>query len=654
MEKHKFGSDIEAAVSKKIVDEEYTTAKNSRKPEFADFQSIIRMLEGERDEKSYDWMSNVSLHELASELLTDASSWAAQYFTTRDFVEVRLDGFAQEDKIKSRAAKKCINQTLNRKDLYYYQKYIRGRLINALFGQVYAVCWWDQDVEKKQVGVVRRPMEMMNGETGEPDMGFEEVPKYEDMVHVDQFCFDIIDPRNVFTDGKYTYSIQEKDWVTIRFENSYEDLKKREKQNGYFNLDLVKELTSSQNKTETSKETYNQGEQDRESSKPVITKFDRLLRMGKFWAIVEERNSDGYPVKVKPGYKFDGELDEKAELIETIIETVVSGSTRILIRFQPNPFRDALGRSYKNIARGICYIHPTKDIGLADGKYLRDHEIAINDHFNMGSDRVKLATLPTMKGNKQALEDNTSVYFEPQHVIELYNPKEDLIEMEISDDIQGALQTIAMLKESAQNTTSIQRGTMGQLPENTSTPATAYAGAAVQSTVRGNYKSLTYEFTMLVEFYWIILQMTYQFAHQKTALKMMGDDAQYFDANADYTYSPVSTAIETEYNKFQKIKMLDQTMGRISGLVQVLPGIVPVIAHVLKMQLELYGNEYQDIANMIQKLAGSQPVMEQGQGAGTPTPNQVSDMSGNTSNQSGQPQSVLEQMTRGAMGGLLA
>src|SRR3989337_2843235 len=102
------------------------------------------------------------------------------------------------------------------------------------------------------------------------------------------------------------------------------------------------------------------------------------------WAVVTKRNTEGFPVEAVPGYDIDGQPFDKAEMLETLIEYVISAGTRILIRFQPNPYVTSKGLSYKPVIRSWCYIHPTKDVGLSDGKYLKDIEVAINDHFSMG------------------------------------------------------------------------------------------------------------------------------------------------------------------------------------------------------------------------------------------------------------------------------
>jgi len=657
-----FKESVEDRVNK-VIYEEYESAKGASISQVADFESVIDMLECKRTEKDYDWMSDIFIPELPSIILTDASAWANQYFQSRDFVEVKLEGTHPLDQPKSQAAKLCINQTLNNRAISHYQKYIRARTINALYGHVYAVCWWEQELKDKLLGYKEEKEELTVDQYGNeistpdqiPAVRINQVPQYGKEVIKDHFNYEVIDPRNVFTDSRYCYSIQEKDWIIIRSETTYDELKANEKKMEYINLDKVKELVKTQGKTKTAEETYNKDEDDKEPSMPAIRKFDKLLRFGKFWCKVkdEEKDASGYPFKAVPGIDEFGEISENAELVECITETVISGSTKVLIRFQPTPFRDTRGTPYKPIIRGWCYIHPTKDIGLSSGKYLRELQIAINDGFNMGMDREKLSTMPTLKGKKYALEDNQTIYFEPQHMMELESP-DDVEEFKLDSNITGMLQLVSMLISKGQQVESIYPTTMGQLPTEASTTATAVAGAESRTNLRANYKSLTFEYTYLLDFYWMILQMTYAFATEETALKMMGKLSEVFDPDGEYSYSPVSSNIEMEYNKNKKISLYDQTLGRLQGLVKVVPQVLPIIAHIIRRQLELQGDEYQTIAGMIEKLAKAQVQPEQGGGQGGQKPGaQVQNIPERTSNQQGYPQLGLEQDTREGMEGIM-
>jgi len=658
--KHKYDENVENNIVSIVIEDEYQTAKSAKGPETADFESTIDMLELRHSEKDYEWMSDIEYPVLATIVTTDASGWGNQYFQSRSFVDVKLEGTTKLDQRKCEAAKKCINQNLNNRYIFHYHKYIRGRTINALNGQISILNWWEQKINPRITGYNERKEELDvdnygnkiakdgNGNpadpTQEPAYRTVQEPIYDEDVVIDRYNYDVIDPRNLFTDSKYCYSPQEKNWITIRSDPSYEELKSKEKEKGYFNLDLVKEAIkgTTQTETDTSRETYNLGEQDKESKKPVVKTFDRFLRFGKMWAIVTKRDEDGYAVEIKPGYDINGNILDKAELIETIIEVARPREIGILIRFQPNPFRDTKGNSYKPICRGWCYIHPTKDIGLSDGKYLREMQIATSDHFNMGSDRVKLATLPTLMGNKNALLDNTTIYFEPQHVMEVDNIQTDLQEFKIQDNIRGTIDMISMLENQAFKLTAVSPvPSMGQLPQQASTTATAVGVAEQKTSQRANYKSLTYEYTLLNDQYWMILQMTHAFAHDKTKIKMMGEDASFLDPDEEYSFTPVTSNIEVEYNRDKKLARIDQFIGRLVKIPN--PNIWKLINYLLKKAFELFGDEFPDYKDFLLDEKAPPPSEKGGPGEG-----QVKDLGGPpTSNQMGGEMTMPEQNVRG-------
>lgn len=640
---------IEKAMANIVVDSEYRVAAQNNEMENTEFESLVDMLELRRNEKDYDWMSDIFIPEMNSIILTDASSWANQYFQSRDFVDVIL---TSDQVDKARCAKTCINKTLNDRDLFYFQKHIRRQLIKTLAGKCYVICYWEQETHTEYDKRQRPKVTGYNPENNMPIYGYEDVEIPREVVTKDNFNFDVLDPRNVFTDTTYCYSAQQKDWITIRSEKCYDDLKKKEKANRYVNLDLVKEAVRKQmQETETKKQTYGKDEDKRDIKGTPLKYFDVLDRYGKFWAIVTDRWPDGNPKEIKPGIDAQGMALDDAELVESIITYALIGQEKIQIRFIATDNIDANGLPFKPIIRGLCYVHPTKDEGLSDGKNMREIQIALNDDFNRGRDRTMLATLPTLLGRKDALQDGETFYMEPEHIIECENPETDFKELQIRDNIQGNLQQIAMLTAKMQQVTAIYPTTMGQLPDKASTTATAVAGAENRGNARAGYKSLTDEHTFLVELYSMILNMTHRFMKDKTAWEMMGADAVHFDAKPDYSYMPVSSNIEAEANKFKKIQQYDQSIGRLSGLVKGLPEIIPIIAHMTARQLELLGDEYVKFGHMIDNLTKAK-YREEGE-----QPNQVKDMSAPpTSNQMGMPMSLQEQGTREnamAQGGMI-
>jgi hypothetical protein len=256
----------------------------------------------------------------------------------------------------------------------------------------------------------------------------------------------------------------------------------------------------------------------------------------------------------------------------------------------------------------------------------------------MSNDRTKLATLPTFKGQQNAVTGNDQIYFEPEHIIPLPNLA-DLEEFEIKDNPRGAVEMASLFISKMQQVNSVYPTTMGQLPGQSSTTATAVAGADTRANLRANYKSLTFEYTFFIEFYWMMLQMAYQFMHPDTALMFWGEEAQYFDPDADYSYTPVSSNVEQEYTKDKKVQRWDQILGRISKIPN--PAIVPIIAYIIGQQCVLLGAEYQEVADLITNL-GNTPNKEEG--GEPPAPKDAQGMP--ESNQTGNEMSMQEQNVR--------
>lgn len=634
--------DIEEFVAKQIKTE-FDTAKSNQSQDNADFEAVVDLLECKRTEKNYDWMSDVFYPEYPAMLLTESSQWASQYFSSRDYVDVYLEGDGENDKQICAVTKKLLNKTLNRKGLYHYHKYMRARTINSTAGVVYALCGWEQVLKPTVVGTRKvHDGNYVQNADGYVVPNFVDQNVEEELPLKDNFEYEVIDPRNVFTDNTYCYSVQDKAWITIRSEESYEDLVEREFSHGYFNLDKIKELLSGTSKeTETSKESYNKDAQQNPVGKPVIRLGDVLTRYGKMWAVVKERDADGNPIKVEYGYDDLGQIKESAELVECISAVFLHGTTPVLIRFQPTPFIDATGNPYKPIIRGLCYIHPTKDVGMNDGKYARESQVALNDTINMSNDRTRLATLPVFIGDKYACEDNDQIYIEPEHVIGIEGGANNLQELKIRDNINGAMVQSELFIKGMNKVMSVFPSTMGDVGM-ASTTATAVAGSEARSNTRQNYKALTFEYTFLCDLYWMIEQMSFSFMHPYTAMKLLGrEGVTLFDPKPDYTYQPVSSNIEQEHGKIKKLGIIDQMIGRVVNVPN--PKTPAVLNKLLSMAFSLLGAEYQDFEKVLldegeagQQAAMTRGKMEQGQGAPV-------DM---TSNQYGMPVSNQEEMTR--------
>ena len=657
----KYGQ-VENIIKHQCIDSEYRTAASNNTQQVSDYESILDMLDLVRAEKNYSWQSDIFIGLLPSHMLTEQATWAAQDFLSRDFVDIYLEGNHDDDKLKAQAAKTLLNCLLNIKDIYHFHKRMRARTINWLFGQVYAVMWWEKEVATK-----KRPRPPLQSVINDYDDEGNLVPKmvsipqedeeYKEII-TDRMNYEVFDSRNVFTDFTYTYSAQQKQWITLRSEKTISEVLADADKFDYFNLDVLKQriFSSKTNKgrkqgsspeTDTSKESYNKlggAYGTKQGSSNIDPALDILDRYGKIWAVVTEKDEEGLPTKIEPGYTDSGELKDGAELVEAIVTHAGIGGDFTLIGFRPTWAYDAYGKPFKPIIRGWCYLHPTKDIGLSDGKNLREMNIAVNDTFNLGNDRDMLATLPVLKGRRDAIENNPTAFIEPENIILLENVETDLQELTIRPNNGSNMQQLGFLKSTASEMDAIWPTTMGGLPEKTSTTATAVAGAETRTSARGNLKGITWDYTFDIEFYPMILNLVYRNMEQETLNKILGEEmAQHFDPKSDYTFVSLSENLEQEHTKQKKIANYDQVLGRLSGIGKVLPDILPpVTAHIFSKICQLLGSEYREIAEIVEKIMNAK-VQEKGKGV-----EQVKDgKPPAVSNQHGIEQSSIEQMTRG-------
>ncbi len=673
MAKHEFKEEIEKQLESLIIEGEYETARRNRESSNDAFKSYVDLLDSERGEKDYDWMSDIRLPEFPSHMLTQSSIDVGQYFQTRDFVEVYVEDETPKARAAGEAAKECINRTLNQKHLHHYLKFVRAKTINHIGGHVVAYCWWEKKMVDKVVGEEEYRVELdvdihgypLKEEWQWPAVKWEKRDITKQVAIIDRFNYEVLDQRNVFMDNSYVYSMQEKAWVIIRTEMTLSDILENREPGGYFNLNLLYDPRKDEDdksdkiqppeETETSQETYNEEGEWTAPSKSLIQPYDVLIRFGKFWCKVLERDPDtDYPTKVDPGIDDEGCPIKGAELVECIITHVKGDRKSVLIGFEPTPYLDMDGNPYKPLIRGVCYVHPTRDDGVGDGQYCREIQIAIDDTFNMSQDRVKLATLPTMKGKRQLAEEE-ECYIEPGHMIPLNDPN-DLVEMKISDNIGGALQQIGLLKSMMQQVDAIFPTTMGGLPGAASTTATAIAGAEQRTNIRTAYKSMTFEYTFLTELYWMILNMTMSFAEPETGVKLMGKKVVDFNPRYNFFYKPLSQSIETEYSKASKVKMYITLFGYAAQMQH--PDTPKLVNEILTRISELMGDEPAGIMKMALNekapmnpelmMPGGQPGMMGG--GGGPPPGAMRPRLGAIgpmSNQSGIPMGALEGMARG-------
>ena len=642
---HKYNTDVEASLAKIVVSQEFRVGKANQRWDDADYESYVDLLDGMRREKNYEWMSDVHIPEFASHQLAESANDVEQSFQTRDFTEVYIEdpmGMAAAE-----ASKELINRTLNQRHLYYYLKHIRSKLINRLDGRVYFMANWERDIRREKVGEEEVEEALEVDVLGQPFVDPERQrvatrttvePVYGDVIHKDRFNFEIVDRRNVITDNVYTYSLQEKKFVIFKWPQgkTLSELKAEAGAEGYFNLDVVREKAPKGDvHLESRSETDNKDEDWQPTHLPDNVPMDGFKRFGEFWCKVLSRDENDKALTVEPGIDEEGKPLDDAELHEVIMSFALPEQKEVLIQFHLTPFVDADDKPYKPVGRGICYVHPIKDGGFGDALLTKELSIAIDDTFNVAQDRMLLGTYPSFKIKRYLSEENPGGYsISPGGAI-IVDDEKDFSELKIDSDITSSLAQIGVLTEKMRTVDAVSRQTTSDVPALASTTATAVMGAEASASTRRNYKSYSFDYTFSHELYWMIQQMTLRFAQPETGLKLMGDKVYDFDPTLEYTYKPVSSAVETEHSRATKFNNLDLMLGKAIQVNH--PDIIKMYNKISAEQWKLLGDEYSQIADAL--LDESIPIENK---AGS----QAGPAGGGPSNQVGIPQSGGEMAAR--------
>jgi hypothetical protein len=572
-------------------------------------------------------MSDIYMPEFLSQMLTQSAIEAGLYFKTHDFVEVYV---GNDDEMSIRSAKvnkDLINNTLNRRDLWFYQKYMRAVNMKNICGVTYFRCWWEQETTEEKAGTEQVPERVGSDPEGNSVERMVEQDVMQEVVLKDHFNFDVIDPRDVFTDPSYTYSLQEKKWIILRFNATIDELETNADTMEYFNLDKLKEVRTPPKAGAKGDKTTHHGLDNKiDAPTTPLKNWTILQRLGKHWVIVKERDEAGNVIDAKCGVDTNGKKKKGAELHEMVITFAVNDYNRVLIGYNPSRCIDARGNPYRPITRALCYIHPAKDDGMGDGKCLKELQVGINDTLNMENDRTKLHTIPIMQGNQHDITDNESLEWKPGAFWQTESGNV-LTEVQVGGDVNGALNQILMYKNAMQQASGISAETQSKLAAPTTT-ATATANQAQRSDTRSNYRTLTMENTGLSDLYWFITQMAAQYMKEQTAYEVLGEDIQFFNPYIDFTYKPLSASLNDDASRQAKVQNWISILGYIAND----PERRAAVDYILGEVASLMGKEYEGFHNKFFADTQAPPPMEsmgggeQGQqpqgGGGMPPTNQ--------------------------------
>ena len=582
--------DIETVVIERTKAEFKVDETNHERDNEA-FEIYLSMYDLVPDMPEEEWMSNVTIPEFLSEMLTQASIEASQEFRRRDFVEVYHESKDKAHRLAGEAKKELINRTLNQKHIHYFQKRMRASGLKNMSGKVYFRCKW----ERKTTTVTETEPQSIPLENPIPGGQQEAVISVEvekEQVLFDRFNLEVLDPRNVFVSSEYTYSLQDKKRVSIRYKTDIAEMRQDQELMGYINLDKVEKALESSNASKTEVKTVSERDEvPDEYQYTALKSFDVIEVSLHEWVILGKDSNS-----ITPGTDSQGNPQKNAVLMMIIKSIANVNEKEILVRYQRNPFRDPFGNPYRDIVMGKCYIHPVDGLGFGDGKASYPLETARNGIFNMGVNRVTLATLPVLKaGTASASEFRRTWQFEPNAIFESLDPN-DIQEMVLSDDITGVNNIMGILTGAQQASNANYPTAQGGLPL-ASTSATATNASEGRTDARSYYKGLTFNNTALVEIYDIIGWMTWQFALPETAEKMMGDKVSDYNPFLDHTFKTVTESLETESSKQAKIQVLDNMFVQI-GQVQN-KNTLKALNYIMTKKYKLLGDEYEDVSDVL-------------------------------------------------------
>ncbi len=685
----------------KHIHSEYTTGESNNLQDNSNFEAALDMFDNVRTERDYDWQSNIPIPEFLNAIQGQTADDANAYFARKEYVSVNVQSKEQKHIDAADAAKDLIDKTLSKTSLNFFQKYIRLSQTKNIGGRSYVRCWWEQDIKKVKIPVkhvtVLEDVDINGQLKTDPsqESGTLEETIEEDFNEVirDRFAFDVIDPRNIVYSAEYEYNLRNKNWIILRFDTTVHDLKRNAKTMGYINLDQLEGVRLS-GETEAKLKVVDWDARGITKVDNDVTPVKNLMvieRWGMDYAMVTERDVNGHASKIEYGYDAKGEQLEGAELVHLVQNVAIlngESSGHILIRHELNPYKDNFGNPYIPLARGLCYIHPTKDRGFGDDVGSRGLQKAINDTFNANNDNTLMGMLKIIKQpegydekgdvledaelvhlvqNVAILNGESSGHILIRHELNPYkdnfgnpyiplarglcyiHPTKDRgfgddvgsrgLQKAINDTfnanndntLMGMLKIIKQPEGYDEDEMPLRIEPMAIWPANTevvdfasntvpalnqlemltskfnetnardsgvpvlnSAAATTVARAEKQVNVRSQYKNLVFEHTMMGNLYWMIIMMSSQFMLAETAIDMLGEKvALDFNADLDYHYKPISESIETDSTAGAKIDRLNTALGYVMNSQN---AKAPSVANgILKKIFKLMGKEEEEL-----------------------------------------------------------
>jgi hypothetical protein len=657
----KTDSDIDQEVQDTLIaqfQDDLTVATTNMDVVNENFEEYYNMIHCIRDKKVNDWESDISLPEFVSRLLTQVGNFVGKYFQSRDFVETDEDTGDAKVLAEAKASKMLLNTLLNDTEAYYFQKVVRLLMFVWPSGWGVIKGGYNQKIER-YVAATKTVSNPVLNEVGEqlaegggifedpygqtPMMDDIQEPIYDNRIIEDKPIFDVYPNQSVYFSPEYAYSLNDKEYVI--FEDDAMPLDKLEEvadQNGYFNLHLLKDIHQAETRA-GGDETWNKDGRFNDIENPPSPKYRILEFWRKYPIIVKEKGEQGEILEWEVGIDKDGNVEDKAELVECIITTasaqgLTNDNLSTLIGFKPSR------HSKRPMVRFLCYIDSLNDSGFGDGEIVKELQVAVDDNFNLGNFRTKLATTPAFIQKRWSMTD-THIKVQPEEAIEVEN-MDDLKELKISDNIQGTMVQNQMLATRMDYAMATSPQTMGHGPERAET-ATQAGIVSQRAETRIGMKTTILEMVGFTEFYSMMLTLCNDFMLPQTLEKIIGPELSVsYNPNRMNLFRPVSQSLETEESKNFKMRMIDQILGRVINFPN--PKTPMVVNYLMGQWLEAAGKNFKHYKKfMFSEDPEINLLYQIATGGNPPGLQQMAEMGGEgASNQQGKPQGSAEQNAR--------
>jgi len=578
------------------------------------YETLYKMLRGERPEKQYDWQSNIVINKVFQVIWT-----AIPYLMQKIFGASPIIGIASFDKKGSWQRERLLEfwYTMNhRKCQPFYTTMVMWTLRGLLNGVSFLKKTWYQELKtreiEKQVEVPMKMDDAGNEIETEPhntkkriSVPIHDFPKNE-VVNNKDIRFDwALRPGERIGDGRFVIHRTISDLDMLKKSKLYEGLDGIVPRGGKLEEDHA--------------ELKGKDSQDR-------------MPESDFYVDIEIYERQGLLPVTKNGSKW--EYDEDGDLKQMVATVALASDENDqksykLIRLKPNPYDEI---AYIDMQ---IYMDPERWQAIGIVEPFKDIQTALNDNMNAMFDEIWQNLMPPVVVDKNGMWDwDTMIYAPQQRWLTGGNPRESILFKEPSNITSDAWQKHVLLDSEIQLSSAVTPPMQGAGKEKA---ATTNILNAQMSAGKLDFILKMIETTALIPNAQMDIRFAEKFAHPLTAAKILGEPFQWGGPDDFYKYQPAASSVKLEHQKEQEIQEDVQ-------LIQVLMNInnpkTPAVVNMLLQNILRNRNMPKEAALFDEEYF--EPKTDAGQ------LQQIEKQLGYESNQNGIPASTKERSVRAA------